>query len=282
MSRVMMKADYEELEKPEIGLAVERIERATRMFWYGPWEVPGVLMSFAQGLTITLSALALAWPVFTPAPGGGIPWETILMVAFLVVSAVYSIYSETKLYRMKEENITVLAAPLRLQNFLFNYAHVSLAAKDIRLYAMQDRLSGLLEKTDRKVENFRTRARSCAPSPAACAARSRRPSPAWPTWPWACAPWPACSRWAASCRWPAPSRSLRRACACSSTPCSTSACRARTARNTSISSARATTRTSTATRRTARCRWISPATGRSCVKTWASATPARRSGRCAG
>ena len=154
MSRVMMKADYEELEKPEIGLAVERIERATRMFWYGPWEVPGVLMSFAQGLTITLSALALAWPVFTPAPGGGIPWETILMVAFLIVSAVYSIYSETKLYRMKEENITVLAAPLRLQNFLFNYAHVSRAAKDIRLYAMQDRLSGLMEKTDRKVEEL--------------------------------------------------------------------------------------------------------------------------------
>ena len=38
MSRVMMRADYEELEKPEIGLAKERIERSTRMFWYGPGD----------------------------------------------------------------------------------------------------------------------------------------------------------------------------------------------------------------------------------------------------
>ncbi len=47
MSRVMMRADYGELEKPDIRQAKERIERSTRMFWYGPWEVPGVLMAVA-------------------------------------------------------------------------------------------------------------------------------------------------------------------------------------------------------------------------------------------
>ena len=121
MSRVMMRADYEELEKPDIGLAKERIYRSTRMFWYGPWEVPGVLMSVVQGITVVAASLGLAWPVFMPVAGEGIPWGTILMVLFILVSALYSISAETRLYRMKEDGLEKLAVQFRRSNFLYGY-----------------------------------------------------------------------------------------------------------------------------------------------------------------
>lgn len=70
MSRVMMRADYKEFEQPDISHAKERIKRATNMFWYGPWEVPGVFMRLIEGLTITVSALVLAFPIFLPVEGG--------------------------------------------------------------------------------------------------------------------------------------------------------------------------------------------------------------------
>lgn len=154
MSRVMMRADYEELEKPEIGLAKERIERSTRMFWYGPWEVPGVLMAVAKGLTITIASLILSWPVFTPAPGESVPWGTVLMVFFILVSAVYSIRAENRLYRMKENSLEELAVGMRHARYLYLYAMENRGAKDIRLYAQQGLISSLIKKISEKTEQL--------------------------------------------------------------------------------------------------------------------------------
>ena len=137
MSRVMMRADYEELEKPDIGLARERIERSTNMFWYGPWEVPGVLMTLAQGITITAASLALAWPVFLPVKGEGIPWGTILMVLFVAGSSWYGIRSEGRLYELKESALEDLAEEFRKRNYLDQYIEESRGAKDVRLYAQK-------------------------------------------------------------------------------------------------------------------------------------------------
>ncbi len=159
MSRVMMRADYEELEKPEIGLAKERIERSTRMFWYGPWEVPGVLMSLAKGLTITGAALGLAWPVFLPVKGEGIPWGTILMVLFIVISVCYSISAENRLYRMKEESLDKMAVQLRRSNFLYGYAREDQGAKDIRLYRQQEMIRKQSKTIFNKMEEL-SRARA--------------------------------------------------------------------------------------------------------------------------
>ena len=159
MSRVMMRADYEELEKPEIGLAKERIERSTRMFWYGPWEVPGVLMSLAKGLTITGAALGLAWPVFLPVKGESIPWGTILMVFFIVISVCYSISTENRLYRMKEESLDKMAVQLRRSNFLYGYAREDQGAKDIRLYRQQEMIRKQSKTIFNKMEEL-SRARA--------------------------------------------------------------------------------------------------------------------------
>lgn len=147
MSRVMMRADYEELEKPDIGLAKERIYRSTRMFWYGPWEVPGVLMSVVQGITVVAASLGLAWPVFMPVAGEGIPWGTILMVLFILVSALYSISAETRLYRMKEDGLEKLAVQFRRSNFLYGYIRETQGAKDIRLYNQQK----MIQKQSRSI-----------------------------------------------------------------------------------------------------------------------------------
>lgn len=147
MSRVMMKADYEELEKPDIGLAKERIERSTNMFWYGPWEVPGVLMSLAQGLTITIASLVLALPVFLPVKGEGVPWGTILMVLFIWGSAWYGIREEKRLYEMKENALEGLAEEFRRNNYLYSYINENRGAKDIRLYGQK----GMIRKQQREI-----------------------------------------------------------------------------------------------------------------------------------
>lgn len=154
MSRVMMKADYEELEKPDIGMAKERIERSTRMFWYGPWEVPGVLMAVARGLTITIASIALAWPVFVPVPGEGVPWGTIAMTLFIVISVLYSVHAENKLYRMKEEGLDDMAAQMRRLRYLNGYILENRGAKDIRLYRQQGMLRKLSNDLMEKVEEL--------------------------------------------------------------------------------------------------------------------------------
>ncbi len=164
MSRVMMRADYEELEKPDIGLAKERIERSTRMFWYGPWEVPGVLMSIVKGLTIVAASLGLAWPVFMPAAGEGVPWGTILMALFIAASVCYSIAAENRLYRMKEEGLDKMAAQMRRSDFLYGYAREDRGAKDIRLYSQQKMIwkqardiFGRIEELSRERADLRSR-----------------------------------------------------------------------------------------------------------------------------
>ena len=154
MSRVMMRADYEELEKPDIGLAKERIERSTRMFWYGPWEVPGVLMAVAKGLTITIASLLLSWPVFVPAPGETVPWGTVLMLAFILISALYSIRTENRLYRMKEGSLEELAVEMRRLRFLYRYAAENRGAKDIRLYRQQGLIRSLMREISARTEKL--------------------------------------------------------------------------------------------------------------------------------
>lgn len=151
MSRVMMKADYKELEGTAIRQAKERIERSTQMFWYGPWEVPGVLMSVAQGLTITISALVLAWPIFIPVKGEGFPWGTAAMVLLVAGSVVYSLLSEKRLYQIKEDSLEELASATRMDNFMYDYAGEQRGAKDIRLYRQQEMIRERYEENNRRI-----------------------------------------------------------------------------------------------------------------------------------
>lgn len=150
MSRVMMRADYKELEKPDIGYAKERIERATNMFWYGPWEVPGVFMRLIEGLTITVSSLALAFPIFLPVKGERLPWGVLGMVFFIGVSVWYSLSSERKLYKMKEDSLEPLAEVYRQQDFFMEYAGEGKAAKDIRLFDQKKLIYKLMESNMEK------------------------------------------------------------------------------------------------------------------------------------
>lgn len=121
MSNVMMKADYKELEGPTIRQDKERIERSSNVYWYGPWEVPGVLMSVAQGLTVTISALVLAWPIFLPVKGEGFPFGMAAMAVLIIGSVVYSLAVEKRLYQMKEDGMDKLAAEYRMSNFFADY-----------------------------------------------------------------------------------------------------------------------------------------------------------------
>lgn len=146
MSRVMMRADYKELEKPDIGHAKERIERATNMFWYGPWEAPGVFMRLIEGVTITVSSLILAFPIFLPVEGEKIPWGMLGMILFIVASVWYSLSSERKLYKMKEDSIEPLTEVYRQEDFLKAYAGEDKAAKDIRLFEQKKLIYKLMEK----------------------------------------------------------------------------------------------------------------------------------------
>lgn len=157
MSRVMMRADYGELEKPDIRQAKERIERSTRMFWYGPWEVPGVLMSVIQGLAITGSALVLAYPVFLPVEGEKFPWGTFGMLVFIAVSVVYSLVSEKRIYEMKEGSLEELAAEYRRMNFFEGYAGEDKGAKDIRLYRQQEMIKPRYERNWERIYHLNSR-----------------------------------------------------------------------------------------------------------------------------
>lgn len=138
MSNVMMKADYKELEGPTIRQDKERIERSSNVYWYGPWEVPGVLMSVAQGLTVTISALVLAWPIFLPVKGEGFPFGMAAMAVLIIGSVVYSLAVEKRLYQMKEDGMDKLAAEYRMSNFLADYIREQRAAKDVRLYEQKN------------------------------------------------------------------------------------------------------------------------------------------------
>ncbi len=157
MSRVMMRADYGELEKPDIRQAKERIERSTRMFWYGPWEVPGVLMAVAQGLTITISALVLAWPVFLPVKGEGFPWGTLGMCVFILVSVLYSLRSEKRICEMQEGNLEELAVLQRKMYFFEEYIGEGRAAKDIRLYRQQELIRPRHQENWKKITQLNDR-----------------------------------------------------------------------------------------------------------------------------
>ena len=99
---------------------------------------PGVLMAVAQGLTITISALVLAWPVFLPVEGEGFPWGTLGMCVFILVSVLYSLRSEKRIYEMQEGNLEELAVLQRKMYFFEEYIGEGRAAKDIRLYRQQE------------------------------------------------------------------------------------------------------------------------------------------------
>lgn len=145
MSRAVMRADYKELEKPDIRQAKERVERATRMFWYGPWEVPGVFMRLIEGVTITVSALVLAFPIFLPVEGEKVPWGMLCMLLLIGISVWYSLSSEKQLYRMKEESLEPLAQIYRQEEFFMAYAGEDKAAKDIRLFGQKELIHRLLQ-----------------------------------------------------------------------------------------------------------------------------------------
>lgn len=154
MSRVMMKADYKELEGPAIRQDKERIERSSQVYWYGPWEVPGVLMSVAQGLTVMISALVLAWPIFLPVKGEGFPWGMAAMAVLIIGSVVYSHVVEKRLYKMKEDGLGGLAKEQRMCNFLMDYAGERRAAKDVRLYGMQGMIRRYYESSGDRIRKI--------------------------------------------------------------------------------------------------------------------------------
>lgn len=160
MSRVMMRADYEELEGTEIREAKERIERSAQMFWYGPWEVPGVLMSVAQGLTITLVSFILAWPVLLPGRGGDISWGVFGVLLLIAGTVIYSLTSEKKLYRLKENSLDKQSAEYRLESFLYDYAEEQNGAKDIRLYRQQDMIWSRYDHNTQTIRQIAARRRS--------------------------------------------------------------------------------------------------------------------------
>lgn len=149
ISRTMMRADYKEVEGPAIRQAKERIERATDMFWYGPWEIPGVWMRLIEGLTITVSSFVLSWPVFLPVKGSGIPWGTIGIAVLIAVSVWYSVVSESQLYRMKEDSLEGLAVEYRRWRYFKDYAMEGQGAKDIRLYRQQETVRSRCSQANR-------------------------------------------------------------------------------------------------------------------------------------
>ncbi len=157
MSRTLMRADYKEVEGAAIRQAKERIERSTGLFWYGPWEVPGVWMRLMEGLVTTVSALLLAWPVFLPVKGEGIPWGSAGMAALIGASLWYAVSSEGRLYRMKEDSLDGLAAEHRRWGYYKSYSEEGKGAKEIRLYRQAETVKRRCDQAGEMIQSVTDR-----------------------------------------------------------------------------------------------------------------------------
>ncbi len=114
-------------------------------------------MAVAQGLTITISALVLAWPVFLPVEGEGFPWGTLGMCVFILVSVLYSLRSEKRIYEMQEGNLEELAVLQRKMYFFEEYIGEGRAAKDIRLYRQQELIRPRHQENWKKITQLNDR-----------------------------------------------------------------------------------------------------------------------------
>lgn len=150
MSAAMMRADYSELENGKMREKYERIVRAANVYWYGPWEVPGVLMNVTEGLTVVISSFALAYPVFVPAEGKDW-WQTVLLIALIVGSATYSFFAERKLYQLKEQGLEGQIHDNQVLNYLDQYITADKAAKDVRLYQQQNSIRRFRDTFNQKM-----------------------------------------------------------------------------------------------------------------------------------
>lgn len=148
MSKTMMRADYKEVEGTKLHLQKDRIERASNIYWCGPWEVPGVLMNLAEGITTIMVAIAMAYPVFLPGKEEGIPWGLIAMGLLIIGTIVYSIYSEKQLYNQREAYLDDLAKGYRNCDYYKEYIDIKKAAKDVRLYQQQNLIQRELDKNE--------------------------------------------------------------------------------------------------------------------------------------
>ena len=150
MSAAMMHADYSELENGKMREKYERIVRAANVYWYGPWEVPGVLMNVTEGLTVVISSFALAYPVFVPAEGNDW-WQTVLLIALIVGSATYSFFAERKLYQLKEQGLEGQIHDNQVLNYMDEYITADKAAKDVRLYQQQNSIRRFRDTFNQKM-----------------------------------------------------------------------------------------------------------------------------------
>ncbi len=153
MARTMMWADYREVEGSSLRLAKERINRASSVYFYGPWELPGVFMALTEGILTTVCAIAFALPILQPVRGERFPWGIFTIAVFVAAAVWYSARSEKKLYEMKEESMGGLAEEYTKLDYLEEYADEKKGAKDIRLYRQQGlimrqyaRISGKIQK----------------------------------------------------------------------------------------------------------------------------------------
>lgn len=150
MSKTMMFVDYSELENGRMRERYERIVRAANVYWYGPWEVPGVLMNITEGLTVVISSFALAYPVFIPVEGKDW-WQTVLLAALIVGSATYSFFAERKLYQLKEQGLEGQIHDNQVLNYLDQYITADKAAKDVRLYQQQNSIRHFRDAFNQKM-----------------------------------------------------------------------------------------------------------------------------------
>lgn len=139
MDKKLMAVDYSEVEDPALKRRMDRIEKQEKIYWCGPWEVPGVLMNLAEGVLTTVLAIGLTSPVFAGS-GSGNFLNLLLILGGVLISAVFAVYSERRLYRAKEDGMDELLRINAKKEFYRNYIEPENGAKDIRIFGLAQRL----------------------------------------------------------------------------------------------------------------------------------------------
>ncbi|MHB1627648.1 MAG: ABC transporter ATP-binding protein [Bacilli bacterium] len=161
ISHTILNTDYENLERPELHLLKQKIDEARNLGENGIFRIPLLLGWFMTSLSTIIFSVLLAFPLFMPSHARNkshtfiaSPWPSGILLAFIILSSVFSVVSNAKFSKAMFESMDH-TAPL-YRKFLFYGGLISNPnfGKDARIYHMEDLFTQQFQDFGERVKEF--------------------------------------------------------------------------------------------------------------------------------
>ncbi|MFT8309666.1 MAG: ABC transporter ATP-binding protein [Sporolactobacillus sp.] len=142
MVDLILKTDYENVEKPEFHLKKQKIDEGSTLARRGIWKLPEITGQFIFNLCTVVFSITLAFPLFLThsmqsSSFINSPWLSIILLGLILTSSIYSVLSNSQFSKWIFHKLDGMMAINRAFSFYGNLMQDHQLGKDIRIYQEQ-------------------------------------------------------------------------------------------------------------------------------------------------